>query len=71
MNLDAPVFVCASCGRGFVRHPGSKFDPVPVWFVGAAGGPQSEGPCLGVVTMAYRSQLIRNLDNAEIDRKDG
>lgn len=64
---EEPVFVCAGCGRGFIGHPGCKLDPVPVWFTGAA---QSEGPCLGKVTLAYRSQLIRNLDNAENRRKD-
>lgn len=68
---EEPVFVCAGCGRGFIGHPGCKLDPVPVWFVGfEKGGPQSEGTCLGKITMAYRSQLIRNLDNAENSRKD-
>jgi hypothetical protein len=64
---DDPVFVCAGCGRGFIRHPGCKLDPVPVWFTSTA---QSEGPCLGNITLAYRSSLIRNLDHAESIRKD-
>lgn len=62
---EEPVFVCASCGRGFVRHPGCKLDPVPVWFFMNAGPDSESGAaCLGTVTLAYRSQLIRNLDDA-------
>lgn len=70
-DRDEPVFVCAGCGRGFVRHPGAKIDPFPIWSVGVHDGdPRSEGPCLGTVTLAYRSQLIRNLDEHENSRKD-
>jgi hypothetical protein len=66
-----PVFVCAGCGRGFVRHPGCKIDPFPVWSVGIKEtDPRSDGPCLGAVTATYRSILIRNLDDAENSRKD-
>jgi len=71
IDREDPVFVCAGCGRGFVRHPGCKMDPYPAWAM-LEPGPNSEsgGACLGAVTLAYRSQLIRNLDNAENDRKD-
>lgn len=62
---EEPVFVCAGCGRGFVRHPGCKIDPFPVWSVGTEeGDPRSDGPCLGAVTLTYRSTQIRNLENA-------
>lgn len=64
---EEPVFVCAGCGAGFLRHPGSKMHPHPVWFTSFS---ESDGPCLGKVTLAYRSQLIRNLDAAENSRKD-
>lgn len=66
MRNEDPVFVCAGCGRGFIGHPGCKLDPVPVWFTSFS---QSEGPCLGAVTLAYRSTLIRNLNDHENSRK--
>jgi hypothetical protein len=63
---EEPVFVCSMCGRGFLKVPG-KLDPVPVWFTTFS---QSEGPCLGEIRLAYRSTLIRNLDNAEKRRSE-
>lgn len=44
-------------------------DPYPVWAM-LQPGPDSESgaACLGVVTLAYRSQLTRNLDNANRDQ---
>lgn len=59
---EQPVFICSSCGRGFLIHPGCKLDPVPVFFGSFF---QSDGPCLGKITAASRAMLIRNLDREE------
>lgn len=60
---DEPVMICELCGRGFLRSPGCKIDPTPIW---ATSFSQSDGACLGNIRMAARSTVIRNLDNWEL-----
>jgi hypothetical protein len=57
-----PVMVCELCGRGFIKHPGTKYDPVPVYFGSFF---QSDGPCAGKILMLDRQSLIRRWDHAE------
>ena len=57
-----PVMVCDSCGRGFLRNPGSKIDPVPVWFTTDA---DSGGTCGGRIRMLNRYAQILRLDQQE------
>lgn len=61
---DHPVMVCEACGRGFLKHPGSRFDPVPRWFTGSS---QSDGPCAGRIIMIDRETLIRSLHGQEAE----
>lgn len=60
---DDPVMICTGCGRGFLVSPGSKLDPVPVWFTSFS---RSEGSCLGRIMMADRRMQIHNIDQWEL-----
>jgi hypothetical protein len=70
---DEPIMICATCGVGFLRNPGSKVHPTPVWFVGfEKGGPTSGGTCGGEIRMRDRRTQIHYLDltEAENDQND-
>lgn len=59
---DNPVLVCEACGRGFVVSPGTKTDPVPVWFTST----ESSGfACSGRLVMANRKRQIDFIDQWE------
>lgn len=59
---DEPVMICNTCGRGFLVNPGSKIDPVPVWFTGDAA---SGGTCGGEIVMRNRRALITKFEKWE------
>lgn len=63
---DEPVIICAHCGVGFLRNPGSKIHPYPVWAVSIHdGGPTSGDACGGPLVMRNRRAEIIKLDLQE------
>ncbi len=61
---DEPVMICGSCGCGFLRNPGSKVHPFPVWWTSTV---DSGGTCGGPIVLRNRHAQIIKLEAENVE----